>query len=585
MEDVPKVRPIRHPQQHSKIPLAPPPRRRASSHVSSQFLTELPDQYIVKPSLSQQQQQQQPLAISSSDSIYSTFAGSDSFESDDEFVDADEFSQEDIDLLERKLALSKRLSGSHFGSAGGLVACIQPDTLKIPQDHELGQSMINWKRVSGNKRWSEITMIERRQSVATVVNMKSDEEIRKETEDMLTGQIQKEEMFASDVWTSSSYDISLQVQDEEKEDDEEEEEEDGEEKAKKTAYELWKGEDESVTSREKMAEWLGQGKPFNARVLDHYMQCFDFSEMRLESAFRKLCSHLYFKAEAQQIDRILEVFANHYWECNTTCLLGSADVVYAVVYSLLLLNTDLHVAQGKHVRMTRSEFVRNTMSTVLEQEEEKADGWEMEVENYLKEMYISVKQFQILQPLAGKTNLTKRTSILGNRRVVGLKRGMNSIIRKSGIIEPTAEELETRKESFSSVSSSISSQSMSQAYYKQGVVIRKHLLESGTQKARHREWRECYLEVGRSGELCMYQLVEADKRQSVSDGALGGGDTVSNRYKIDVTKKKKIVYRSGFPQSYTVQPTSTSGLQPTAPARVCHSTIRWGCIFISNILR
>lgn len=112
-----------------------------------------------------------------------------------------------------------------------------------------------------------------------------------------------------------------------------------------------------------------------------------------------------------------------------------------MVYSLLLLNTDLHVAQGKHVRMTRSEFVRNTMSTVLEQEEEKADGWEMEVENYLKEMYMSVKQFQILQPLAGKTNLAKRTSILGNRRVVGLKRGMNSIIRKSGIIEPTAEEL------------------------------------------------------------------------------------------------------------------------------------------------
>ncbi|KAG1442267.1 hypothetical protein G6F56_011139 [Rhizopus delemar] len=304
MEDVPKVRPIRHPQQHSKIPLAPPPRRRASSHVSSQFLTELPDQYIVKPSPSQQQQQ--PLAISSSDSIYSTFAGSDSFESDDEFVDADEFSQEDIDLLERKLALSKRLSGGHFGSAGGLVVCIQPDTLKIPQDHELGQSMINWKRVSGNKRWSQITMIDRRQSVATVVNMKSDEEIRKETEDMLTGQIQKEEMFASDVWTSSSYDISLQVQDEEKEDGEEEEE-DGEEKAKRTAYELWKGEDESVTSREKMAEWLGQGKPFNARVLEHYMQRFDFSEMRLESAFRKLCSHLYFKAEAQQIDRILEV--------------------------------------------------------------------------------------------------------------------------------------------------------------------------------------------------------------------------------------------------------------------------------------
>ncbi len=60
-------------------------------------------------------------------------------------------------------------------------------------------------------------------------------------------------------------------------------------------------------------------------------------------------------------------------------------MVYAVVYSLLLLNTDLHVAQGKHVRMTRSEFVRNTMSTVLEQREHsKNSQWEAEVEQYLK---------------------------------------------------------------------------------------------------------------------------------------------------------------------------------------------------------
>jgi hypothetical protein len=79
------------------------------------------------------------------------------------------------------------------------------------------------------------------------------------------------------------------------------------------------------------------------------------------------------------------------------CLFGSIDVVYAVVYSLLLLNTDLHVAQGNHARMTRSEFIRNTMSTIRDQRNHEvalghrlnADGetekaWEIEVENYLK---------------------------------------------------------------------------------------------------------------------------------------------------------------------------------------------------------
>lgn len=73
------------------------------------------------------------------------------------------------------------------------------------------------------------------------------------------------------------------------------------------------------------------------------------------------------------------------------------DIVYAVVYSLLLLNTDLHVAQGNHARMTRSEFIRNTMSTVRDQRDHEEQmghknrsaalvdrNWESEVEYYLK---------------------------------------------------------------------------------------------------------------------------------------------------------------------------------------------------------
>lgn len=120
-----------------------------------------------------------------------------------------------------------------------------------------------------------------------------------------------------------------------------------------------------------------------------------------------------------------------------------SDVVYAVVYSLLLLNTDLHVAQGNHARMTRSEFIRNTMSTIRDQREHEelmghkrsaaaTRNWETEVETNIKEMYISVKQYQILQPLSRKTSLSKRSSIMGNKRVIGIKRSVNSIIRKSG---------------------------------------------------------------------------------------------------------------------------------------------------------
>lgn len=118
-------------------------------------------------------------------------------------------------------------------------------------------------------------------------------------------------------------------------------------------------------------------------ALRHYISFFDFSNLRLDAAFRKLCSKLYLKAETQQVDRILDQFSQRYWDCNPGCLFGSSseyrrpyivlfqgfdvlrltDIVHQVSYSLLLLNTDLHVADLTN-RMSRNQFVKNTMSAI-----------------------------------------------------------------------------------------------------------------------------------------------------------------------------------------------------------------------------
>ncbi|CEP17034.1 hypothetical protein [Parasitella parasitica] len=623
---------------------------------------------------------------------------------DDEFVDASGFSQEDIER-ERKMALeknlAKRLSGGHFGSAGGLVLSINqsseefgpPPPLpaaakhksqKIPADDELAQSLLKWKcHMDNSKRWSmryssststnaTTTVMEdtgeKHSSTITVIDMRSaanntphhitsdsitingDHEelsapdklaLRKEAEEALIGAntppatkttytkgadgssripkpyaartslpsiskltplkalstsdtpaaTTKPERYSSsefskaldaawktsdDTWLLFDDDrtkklkttIQIQIADHDSNTN-------ADNQVQETARALW-NEDEAVVVKERMAEWLGQGKPFEAAVLEAYMQFFVFSEMQLDSAFRKLCSKLYFKAEAQQIDRILESFANRYWECNPASLFGSADVVYAVVYSLLLLNTDLHVAQGNHARMTRSEFIRNTMSTIRDQRgledlmgrekrsTEANRAWESNLEHTLKEMYTSVKNYQILQPLSRKSSTNKRGSLLGNSRVIGLKRSVNSIIRKSGresmlaidghdslspprsstsssYNRPITPSIKSpRRESCSSTNSSAASfssrcgsptlipqqqqqhlqQPMMQylasptasslfpsrlPFCKEGIVMRKHLLENANHKARHREWRECYLEV-HEGELRMYSL-------------------------------------------------------------------------------
>lgn len=50
--------------------------------------------------------------------------------------------------------------------------------------------------------------------------------------------------------------------------------------------------------------------------------------------------------------------------CVRSCMNGPfAGVVHAVTYSLLLLNTDLHVAELAS-RMSRGQFVRNTLATI-----------------------------------------------------------------------------------------------------------------------------------------------------------------------------------------------------------------------------
>lgn len=140
------------------------------------------------------------------------------------------------------------------------------------------------------------------------------------------------------------------------------EEPDIDSKAKSLAARCW-AEDEEFLAKEKIAEWLGGSGRINNTALGYYMGNFDFSSLRLDMAFRRLCAKLFLKAETQQVDRILDAFASRYWVCNRNSVYGNPSVVHAVAYSLLLLNTDLHVAELS-THMSRNQFVRNTLSAI-----------------------------------------------------------------------------------------------------------------------------------------------------------------------------------------------------------------------------
>lgn len=137
-----------------------------------------------------------------------------------------------------------------------------------------------------------------------------------------------------------------------------------EEKGRQLAVEFYEG-DATHVPTDKVAIFIGGQKPINVIALYYYMQYFDMRSLRLDQAFRDLCTKLHLKAESQEIDRILEAFSTRYYECNPNTVFGTPGVVHTVTAAMLMLNTDLHIAElSKH--MSRADFVRNAMRAIHE---------------------------------------------------------------------------------------------------------------------------------------------------------------------------------------------------------------------------
>ncbi|KAE8375298.1 hypothetical protein BDV26DRAFT_283545 [Aspergillus bertholletiae] len=129
---------------------------------------------------------------------------------------------------------------------------------------------------------------------------------------------------------------------------------------KEQAQKLYDSQDQ-VVGNEPAAAWLGD--PDRATIRKAYMEFFDWSNMNILAALRSLCTRLILKGETQQVDRVLDAFSMRWCECNPNHGFKASDVVHTICYSLLLLNTDLHLADIEQ-KMTKGQFVRNTMPTI-----------------------------------------------------------------------------------------------------------------------------------------------------------------------------------------------------------------------------
>ncbi|KAF3934279.1 hypothetical protein ABW19_dt0203015 [Dactylella cylindrospora] len=145
-----------------------------------------------------------------------------------------------------------------------------------------------------------------------------------------------------------------------------EEEDEGEPSTeeKDAARKIYEG-DEEFLPKSKAAAFLGEAGAPSARIRKAYMAMYDWTSMNILAAFRGLCERLVLKGETQQVDRIVSAVAKRWCECNFNHGFKSTDVVHTILYSILLVNTDLHMADiPASQKMTKSQFVKNTLATV-----------------------------------------------------------------------------------------------------------------------------------------------------------------------------------------------------------------------------
>ncbi|KIW11158.1 hypothetical protein PV08_10458 [Exophiala spinifera] len=132
--------------------------------------------------------------------------------------------------------------------------------------------------------------------------------------------------------------------------------------AKIKAKQIFDNADDEMDSSSAGA-WLGEDGPDRQLVRQAYMELFDWSNQDIIDALRGLCDRIALKGETQQMDRIMVSFAQRWCDCNPSHLYKSSDVVHTICYSILLLNTDLHLADIGQ-KMTKAQFVRNALPTI-----------------------------------------------------------------------------------------------------------------------------------------------------------------------------------------------------------------------------
>lgn len=146
-----------------------------------------------------------------------------------------------------------------------------------------------------------------------------------------------------------------------------------------------------------VGDFLGDNDEQCKAVMCAYIDAKDFNDMDIVAALRFFLEGFRLPGEAQKIDRLMEKFASRYCECNpNNTLFTSADTVYVLAFSVIMLTTDLHSPQVKN-KMSKEQYIKLNRGI--------SDSKDLPVE-YLSQIYDEISDHEIKM----KNTVTKPSS-------------------------------------------------------------------------------------------------------------------------------------------------------------------------------
>ena len=128
----------------------------------------------------------------------------------------------------------------------------------------------------------------------------------------------------------------------------------------------------------------------NESILQAFIAEFDFTNLRVDEALRRLLHSFRLPGESALIERIVTEFSAQYFQQNGAGDIANTDAIYILCYAIIMLNVDQHSPNLKgNKRMVLEDFARNLRGV--------NDGKNFETE-YLKSIFDSIKAREIILP-------------------------------------------------------------------------------------------------------------------------------------------------------------------------------------------